>query len=70
LRGRLAGLPETEVKWTVGVMLSAFGVFFCGEGLHVAWPGGDLALLYVAAALAIVSRIEISRISPATEVPA
>ena len=31
------------------VMLSTFGVFWTGEGLGVAWPGDDLALLAIAA---------------------
>jgi uncharacterized membrane protein len=57
-RGALMKVPETEVKWGVGVLLSSFGVFFCGEGLSVDWPGGDVALLYIAAILAVVSQLE------------
>jgi uncharacterized membrane protein len=57
-RGALMRVPETEVKWGVGVLLSSFGVFFCGEGLSVDWPGGDLALLYIAAILAVVSQLQ------------
>jgi uncharacterized membrane protein len=30
-------------------MLSAFGVFWAGEGLGVHWPGQDLALVVFAA---------------------
>ena len=55
LRRPLASIPETELKWLVGVILTAFGVFFCGEGLGVEWPAGELALLYSAFVLAATS---------------
>lgn len=44
----LAKVPENTLKFAVGVMMSAFGVFWTGEGLGVAWPGEDLALLVLA----------------------
>ncbi|WP_340151968.1 hypothetical protein [uncultured Sneathiella sp.] len=40
----LSRVPENTLKFGVGVMLSAFGVFWTGEGLGVDWPGHDLAL--------------------------
>jgi Ca2+/H+ antiporter, TMEM165/GDT1 family len=40
----LARVPENILKFGVGVMLSAFGVFWTGEGLGVAWAGSDWAL--------------------------
>lgn len=58
LRTPLAGLPETELKWGVGVLLSAFGVFFAAEGLGVGWPGGNAGILYVAAMLAGASQLQ------------
>jgi uncharacterized membrane protein len=44
----LARVPENSLKFGVGVMLSAFGVFWTGEGLGIPWPGQDLALFVFA----------------------
>lgn len=41
----LARVPENALKFAVGVMCLAFGVFWIGEGLGIAWPGEDAALL-------------------------
>ena len=51
----LMRLPESHLKYAVGIVLSSFGVFFLGEGLSVEWPGGDAALLYVAGTLLAAS---------------
>ena len=59
VRQPLTRVPENTLKFCVGVMLSAFGAFWFGEGLGVAWPGADLAipgfmLLFLATALILV----------------
>lgn len=41
----LARVPENALKFGVGVMTCAFGVFWTGESMGVDWPGHDLALL-------------------------
>ena len=51
----LAKVPENTLKFAVGVMLSAFGVFWTGEGLGVPWPGGDFAIVGFAAMFLAVS---------------
>jgi uncharacterized membrane protein len=61
----LARLPESQLKYAVGVMLTSFGVFFLGEGLHVDWPGGDAALLYVVVAMLAVSQLHVRRLARA-----
>jgi uncharacterized membrane protein len=40
----LARVPENALKFVVGVLLSAFGTFWAGEGIGVEWLGGDAAL--------------------------
>jgi Ca2+/H+ antiporter, TMEM165/GDT1 family len=50
----LVKVPENTLKFGVGVMLSAFGVFWTGEGLGVHWPGQDLALVGFALTFLVV----------------
>lgn len=47
----LAQVPENTLKFAVGVVISAFGIYWSGEGLGVAWPGHDLALPAIAGGL-------------------
>ncbi|HEY0227111.1 MAG TPA: hypothetical protein VGC05_12120, partial [Mycobacterium sp.] len=47
LRAPLARVPENPLKFVVGVLLTSFGVFWGGEGVHTRWPGGDAALLVI-----------------------
>jgi uncharacterized membrane protein len=51
----LQRVPENTLKFAVGVMLSAFGVFWTGEGLGVLWPGEDLAIVAIAALFLLVA---------------
>jgi uncharacterized membrane protein len=53
----LRRMPETELKYAVGVLLSSFGTFFTAEGLDVDWPLGDAALLLIAVAFIGASQL-------------
>jgi uncharacterized membrane protein len=44
LRRPAAMIPENALKFGVGVILCAFGTFWVGEGMQLAWPGNDWAL--------------------------
>jgi Ca2+/H+ antiporter, TMEM165/GDT1 family len=37
----LTRIPENALKFVVGVLLSAFGTFWVGEGMDLEWPGAD-----------------------------
>jgi uncharacterized membrane protein len=63
VRRPLGRVPENALKFAVGVLLSAFGVFWTGEGLGVDWPGGDFAIivfaaLFLAVAIAAVAMLK------------
>jgi Ca2+/H+ antiporter, TMEM165/GDT1 family len=65
----LTRVPENALKFAVGVMLSAFGLFWTGEGFGVDWPGADLAILafialFLSAGLACVALLN-RRAAPA-----
>lgn len=51
LRRPLARVPENALKFAVGVLISAFGIFWIGEGLGFRWPAGDFAIVVLAALL-------------------
>jgi uncharacterized membrane protein len=51
----LARVPENAMKFAVGVMLTGFGTFWSGEGVGIAWPGEDLAILALLAGYLLVA---------------
>ena len=62
LRAPLARVPENGMKFAVGVMLTAFGIFWGAEGAGAAWPGGEaslgpLVVVILLAALAMVAEV-------------
>lgn len=55
IRAPLAAAPENAMKFSVGVMLTSFGIFWGAEGAGASWPGGDAALLALVPAVLLFS---------------
>jgi uncharacterized membrane protein len=53
LRAPLARVPENTLKFAVGVMLTAFGMFWGAEGAGATWPGSDAAMLVLVPCIAL-----------------
>jgi len=53
VKAPLARVPENSLKFVVGVMLTAFGVFWGSEGAGASWPGDDAALLVIVPLVAV-----------------
>jgi Ca2+/H+ antiporter, TMEM165/GDT1 family len=51
----LTRVPENTLKFAVGILLSAFGVFWIGESLGIPWPGEDFAIVGFAAVFLLVA---------------
>lgn len=62
----LSRVPENLMKFCVGVTLTAFGIYWAGEGVRVEWPGEALAILWllalvVAGSLALIRVLQTRR---------
>jgi uncharacterized membrane protein len=54
-RAPLARVPENTMKFSVGVMLTSFGMFWGTEGAGASWPGGEAALLAIIAGVLLTA---------------
>jgi uncharacterized membrane protein len=59
LRQPLSRVPENALKYVVGVMMTAFGLFWFGEGIGIEWPDADAAILGLIGVLFVGSTIGI-----------
>jgi uncharacterized membrane protein len=55
----LSRVPENTLKFAVGIMVSAFGLFWFGEGIGVNWPYGDATILGLMAILLAASSVAV-----------
>ncbi len=55
----LASIPENTLKFLVGVLLSAFGTFWVGEGMGFAWPGEDWSILALIGGFLVIARLTV-----------
>ena len=62
----LARVPENTMKFSVGVMLTSFGIFWGGEGAGARWPGGDAALLAIVPAVLLFALANVALIRSRT----
>ena len=51
----LAAVPENGLKFTVGLMLVAFGTFWAGEGIGIEWPAGDAVIVLLLVGYLVLS---------------
>ena len=58
----LARVPENTLKYIVGIMLTAFGWFWFGEGVGIRWPFADAAILCLMALLYLTSVVAVRAI--------
>lgn len=69
VRAPLAKVPENAMKFVVGVMLTAFGIYWGSEGAGAVWPGADAALLVLVPAIALFALGLVAVLKRATAEP-
>jgi uncharacterized membrane protein len=55
----IASIPENALKFSVGVLLAAFGTFWVGEGIGIEWPGADWAILALVGGFLVAALIAV-----------
>lgn len=61
-RGLVQRIPRSALQLLVGTLLSSFGTFWAVEGLGVAWPGEDAAILALVGWYALAAAYYIGRL--------
>jgi uncharacterized membrane protein len=71
VRKPLARVPENTMKFSVGVLLTTFGMFWGAEGAGAHWPGADAAILVLLAFTLLLSltAVAILRRARPTQLP-
>ncbi len=67
IRAPLSRVPENQMKFVVGVMLTSFGMFWGGEGAGAHWPGGDAALLVIVPATLVFGLLLVGALKRRTQ---
>jgi uncharacterized membrane protein len=57
------------LKFGVGVMLTAFGIFWSAEGAGITWPGADLSLLGLIGFVVVLSFSLVALVRRSAAVP-
>jgi uncharacterized membrane protein len=55
IRTPFSRIPENTLKFVVGIMLTAFGTFWTGEGLGIGWWRDDLSLTWIIVSYLLIS---------------
>ena len=55
----IASIPENSLKFAVGVMVCAFGTFWAGEAMGLAWPGADWSLAALNAGFCVAALVAV-----------
>jgi uncharacterized membrane protein len=53
----LSKVPENQLKFGVGVMLTGFGTFWVGEGIGIEWPGADATILALITSFLVIGLV-------------
>jgi uncharacterized membrane protein len=65
----LTRVPENTLKFGVGVMLTAFGIFWSAEGAGITWPGADASLLGLIAFVVILAFVLVGYLRRTADLP-